>query len=220
MMRIHKEGRVSLLIVALVIVAVNYLLIRLTREPLVVYPVSALSVLLYLFVMYFFRVPNRPAINDERAVVAPCDGKIVVIEKCSGNEYFEGECLQISIFMSPLDVHMNWFPVSGKVLDAEYQKGSHLVAWAPKASTDNERATVVLENPQGRRVVVRQIAGAVARRVVCYAQKDAWAQQNDALGFIKFGSRVDLFLPPDVTVNVKLNQKVIGSQTLIARFPI
>ncbi|MBN1924256.1 MAG: phosphatidylserine decarboxylase family protein [Prolixibacteraceae bacterium] len=216
-MRIHKEGRVSLLIVAIFIVALNYLMVRITHNPYIVYPLVALSALLYLFVMYFFRVVNRPEVNDDNAVIAPCDGRVVVIEDIFEEEYMKCKCKQVSIFMSPLDVHMNWYPVSGKVEHVSYSKGSHLVAWAPKASTDNERATVVMEMPGNKKLMVRQIAGAVARRVVCYAEEGDLPLQNDNLGFIKFGSRVDLFLPEDVQIKVSLNQRVAGTQTVIAR---
>lgn len=217
-MRIHKEGRVALLIVALFIVALNYIVIRFTHNQCLVYPLVALSALLYLFVMYFFRVVNRPEVNDENAIIAPCDGRVVVIEDIFEGEFLKEECKQVSIFMSPLDVHMNWYPVSGKVEHVSYSKGSHLVAWAPKASIDNERATVLLETSGHKKVLVRQIAGAVARRVVCYAKEGAFPLQNDNLGFIKFGSRVDLFIPKNVEIKVSLNQRVTGTQTVIARF--
>jgi phosphatidylserine decarboxylase len=217
-MKLHKEGRVSLLITAVFIVALNYLVIRLTHNVYIVYPLVALSALLYLFVMYFFRIPNRQEVNDENAIIAPCDGRVVVIEDTFEEEHLKCKCKQVSIFMSPLDVHMNWFPVSGRVTHVSYQKGNHFVAWAPKASTDNERATVILEMPGNRKVMVRQIAGAMARRVVCYAREKMFVLQNDNLGFIKFGSRVDLFLPDDIDVKVSVNQRVTGTQTVIARF--
>jgi phosphatidylserine decarboxylase len=131
-MRIHREGRVTLLIVALFITVLNLAIIKLTALPWLVYPIAALSVLLYLFVMYFFRVVERPTIQDDSLVIAPCDGKVVVIEEVTETEYFNDKRIQVSIFMSPLNVHMNWFPVSGKILMAKRHKGSHLVAWAPK----------------------------------------------------------------------------------------
>ena len=216
-MRIHKEGRVTLLIVAVFIVVLNYAVIKLLRNQYIIYPVAVLSMALYLFNVWFFRVVNRPVIDDLNAVMAPCDGKVVVIENSIENEYLKEEAIQVSIFMSPLDVHMNWYPVSGKILYTKMHRGSHLVAWAPKSSIQNERSTVAIETQQGKKIVVRQIAGAVARRVVCYASKGKYADQNGHLGFIKFGSRVDLFLPKDAQIKVNLNEKVTGTQTVIAR---
>lgn len=217
-MKIHKEGRVTLLIVAVFIVVVTYAVIKFTLNEYLIYAFMAASILLYLFVLYFFRVVNRPVIDDANAIMAPCDGKVVVIEPNTENEYLNSETIQVSIFMSPLDVHMNWFPVSGLIKHSEIKKGNHLVAWAPKASTHNERSTVVIETANHGPIMVRQIAGAVARRVVCYAKPGNYADQNGHLGFIKFGSRVDLFLPKDADIKVKLNQKVTGTQTVIARF--
>lgn len=216
-MRIHKEGRVTMLIVAVVIVVLNYAIIKLTRNQYIIVTVAALSTVLYLFNLYFFRVVNRPVIDDQNAVMAPCDGKVVVIEEMKENEYLNDDVMQVSIFMSAFDVHMNWFPVSGKVVYRKMHRGSHLVAWAPKSSIHNERSSVALETPSGRKILVRQIAGAMARRVVCYAKEGKYADQNDHLGFIKFGSRVDLFLPKEADIKVNLNEKVIGTQTVIAR---
>lgn len=217
-MRVHKEGRVSLLIVALIIVAINFLALKITSHPYVIYGVLLASLMLYLFVMFFFRVVNRLTIDDAGAVIAPCDGKVVVIEKTYEDEYLKCETLKVSIFMSPFNVHMNWFPVSGKVMFQKMHKGSHLAAWAPKSSTNNERSSVVIETPNGQQIMVRQIAGTLARRVVCYAKEGSYAEQNDHLGFIKFGSRVDLYLPTDVDIKVKLNENVTGTQSVIARF--
>lgn len=218
-MQIHKEGRVTLRIVAIIILVINYLAIKvLPGQYYILVPLLLASAAIYLFTMLFFRVPKRIAIDDSNAIMAPCDGKVVVIEPSFESEFLNEETFQISIFMSPLDVHINWFPASGKILYTKIHRGSHTVAWAPKASTDNERSTVAIETANKRRFVVRQIAGAMARRVVCYANKDNYVEQNGHLGFIKFGSRVDLFLPKDVELKVDLNQKVIGTQTVIARF--
>jgi phosphatidylserine decarboxylase len=216
-MRVHKEGRLTLLIVAVFIVLINYLAITYTRNEYIIYPIIALSVFLYAFNLYFFRVVNRPVIDDTNAVMAPCDGKVVVIEPAYEDEYFHCDTLKVSIFMSPLDVHMNWFPVSGKILYKKMHKGNHLVAWAPKSSTHNERSSLVVETQQGEKILIRQIAGAVARRVVCYATENEYAEQNDHLGFIKFGSRVDLYLPSNAEIKVNLNERAIGTQTVIAR---
>jgi phosphatidylserine decarboxylase len=216
-MRIHREGRVSLLVVGVFILIVNYLVIRITVSPYIVFPLIVASVFLYLFVMYFFRIPNRVSIDDPRAIIAPCDGKVVVVEKKEGNHLMSENHWQVSIFMSPLNVHMNWFPVSGKILHSEITKGNHFVAWAPKSSTHNERSTVKLETNEKNIVVVQQIAGAVARRVVCYATENEYADQNGHLGFIKFGSRVDLLIPNDYEIKVNIDDQTVGSQTVIAR---
>lgn len=207
-----------MLIIAVFIVALNYAAIKFTGNEYIIYPALGLSVMLYLFVMFFFRVVERPVIDDELGIIAPCDGKVVVIENITEDELLKEECLKISIFMSPLDVHMNWFPVSGKVFFAKRHKGNHLVAWAPKSSTHNERSTVGIATNHGPKIVVRQIAGAVARRVVCYAKEGKYIAQNGHMGFIKFGSRVDLYLPLDTQIKVEVNQKVVGTQTVLARF--
>jgi len=216
-MRIHREGRPTLTIIAIVALVVCYLVIRLTHNPFIVYPILALFMGLYIFVMYFFRFVERPEISDKSGIIAPCDGKVVVIEDQFEDEYMKENMKKISIFMSPLNVHINWFPISGKVLFSKIHQGSHLVAWAPKSSTDNERSTVVMELDNKQKIVVRQVAGAVARRVVCYAEEGKYYQQNEHLGFIKFGSRVDIYLPKDAEIKVNLEDKVVGSQTVIAR---
>lgn len=217
-MKLHREGRVTLLIVAAFIALVNYAAARFIGLPYIVYPLMILSLGFYGFIMYFFRYADRPVIYDKRLILSPCDGKVVVIEEQIETEYFNDKRIQVSIFMSPLNVHMNWFPVSGKIVKAVLHKGSHLVAWAPKSSTHNERSTVVLETPENQQILVRQIAGAVARRVVMYAKEGEYIEQGDHLGFIKFGSRVDLFLPLGTEIKVSLNQKVQGNITEIARF--
>ncbi|MBN1768606.1 MAG: phosphatidylserine decarboxylase family protein [Prolixibacteraceae bacterium] len=217
-MRIHKEGRLTLLIVATVIVAISYAAIKITRNEYVIYLVLLVSVLAYAFTLFFFRFVSRVQISDDNAVIAPCDGKVVVIEPSSETEYLNKETIQVSIFMSPFDIHMNWFPVTGKILYKAMHKGNHLVAWAPKSSDVNERSTVVIDSDKGGPILVRQIAGAMARRVVCYANEGDYAEQNGHLGFIKFGSRVDLYLPKDAIIKVKLNERVKGTQTVIARF--
>jgi len=216
-MKTHKEGRVTLIIVIVFILIVNSVTISLTKCLWIICPLIVASILFYLFIHYFFRVPNRLAFNDEMAIISPCDGEVVVIENTIEKEYFNDERKQISIFMSPLNVHINWFPVGGKVILSKRQRGSHLVAWAPKSSTQNERSTVVIETKDKHLILVRQIAGAVARRVVCFPKEGEIHQQNDQLGFIKFGSRVDLYLPVDYEICVDIDQKVTGSQTVIAR---
>ena len=174
-----------------------------------------LAIFVLLFLMWFFRVPSRKMTFVEDAVIAPADGKVVVIEEVEEPEFFKGKRLQVSIFMSPLNVHVNRFPIPGKVTYAKYHPGEFLVAWHPKSSTLNERTTVVVENEKGA-VMYRQIAGALARRVVMYAKSGQSVNQNQESGFIKFGSRVDLLLPLDADVHVKIGDKPQGGVTKIA----
>jgi len=216
-MKIHKEGLVTILIISVFILVADYFAIRFIPNRPIIYAILVASFLFYMFIRYFFRIPNRQSIEDVLGLISPCDGKVVVIEDVFENDFLQAECKQISIFMSPFDVHMNWFPVSGKIVHTIRSKGSHVVAWAPKSSTHNERSTVIIETDDHKKIVVRQIAGAVARRVVCYAKEGEYAPQNGHLGFIKFGSRVDLFIPNEYEIKVELDQKVIGSQTIIAR---
>ncbi len=172
---------------------------------------------LWFWVFWFFRIPKRVFTNDASIITSPCDGKVVVIEEVEEPEYFKGKRLQVSIFMSPLNVHVNLYPTNGKVVYSEYHTGKYLVAWHPKSSTENERSTVVVENEKGA-VLMRQIAGAVARRIVTYAKVGDVAQQNAEFGFIKFGSRVDLFLPVGTKVNAQIGDVVQGGISNIATF--
>lgn len=218
-MRLHREARKSLLIIAVSIVVVNFLVVHLTHDPRIVYSILGISLALYLFAMYFFRYVERVAVADIHQILAPCDGRVVVVEETDENEYFNDKRVKISIFMSPLDVHMNWYPVSGMVLKALIHRGSHLVAWAPKSSLHNERSSIIIETADKHQVLVRQIAGAVARRVVMYAKEGEYAEQGGNLGFIKFGSRMDIYLPVGtIDVKVSVGQVVKGNITEIARF--
>ena len=168
--------------------------------------------------MQFFRSPSRPIEPNENLIIAPADGKVVVIEEVEEPEYFRGKRRQVSIFMSPLNVHVNWYPISGDVQYVKYHPGKYLVAWHPKSSTLNERTSIVVKDSKGREILIRQIAGAVARRIVYYAKEGQTVVQGDQLGFIKFGSRVDLFLPLDAEIMVGLEESVKGSSTIIAKF--
>ena len=178
-----------------------------------------ISAILLVFFTYFFRNPTREVeIDDPGLIVAPADGTVVVIEPTEEHEYFHGEKkLQVSIFMSVFNVHANWYPIGGKIIESSHQSGSHAVAWLPKSSTENERSTVVIETESKALVLVRQIAGALARRIVTYAKAGHEAHLNEQMGFIKFGSRVDLFLPPDSEVFVEIGDKTVGNETIIAR---
>jgi phosphatidylserine decarboxylase len=171
----------------------------------------------FILVLLFFRCPERILSECEDLVYAPADGKIVVIKDTLEDEYFKDRRKQVSIFMSPINVHVNRYPIKGTVTYYKYHPGKYLVAWHPKSSLKNERATTVLENPQGKSILVRQIAGAVARRIVNYSNVGKTVQQGDELGFIKFGSRVDLFLPVHADIKVSLNEKVFGNRTIIAK---
>ena len=218
-MTIHKEGYPTIAIITIVCAAL-ILATHLHLEPIS----SILGWLAYiviigfwLFIISFFRLPKRDYTFDENAIIAPADGKVVVIEETIDEEYFHEKRLQISVFMSPANVHVNRNPISGKVLYSKYHKGKYLVAWDPKSSTENERHSVILSNPRIT-ILVKQIAGALARRIVNYAKVDSNQTQNEELGFIKFGSRVDLLLPLDVKTEVKIGDVVKGGVTILARY--
>lgn len=177
-----------------------------------------LSAALLVFVTYFFRNPKRIIeVKDPNLLVCPADGRVVVVEPTVENEYFHEKRLQVSIFMSPFNVHANWYPIEGTVLVSEHQDGSHKGAWLPKSSTENERSLVVIETPNKVQLAVRQIAGAMARRIVTYAKAGAQSHRNEHFGFIKFGSRVDLYLPLDTEIFVQVGEKVTGNETIIGR---
>lgn len=216
-MQIHKEGYNTLLYSFLILAAGNSALIYFFKEQAwLVGLVLFLSVITMLFLLHFFRYPIRIALVNEKEILSPADGKVVVIEEVDEDEYFNEKRIQVSIFMSPLNVHANWYPVNGKISSSKYHKGKYMVAWHPKASTDNERTAVVIEMANGLSILVKQIAGALARRIVCYPRKGDIVKQGAELGFIKFGSRVDLLLPLSADVCVKLNQTVKGKITKIA----
>ena len=177
--------------------------------------VFASSVLLVL-ILQFFRNPKRNTQENPNHIIAPADGKVVVIEEVTEHEYFEDKRIQVSIFMSPLNVHVNRYPITGEVKYAKYHPGKFLVAWHPKSSIENERTTVVVENKTTGPILFRQIAGALARRIVMYSKKYDQAKQGEDMGFIKFGSRIDIFLPLDAKINAKLNNAVRGGETVIA----
>lgn len=217
--RIHREGYGIIFTLALLIFIINVLLF-LYSSYWAIGVGLVLSAILLIFVAYFFRNPIRVAsVSDENYIVAPADGRVVVIEPTTEHEYFHSECLQVSIFMSPFNVHANWYPVEGKVLVSQHQKGRHQGAWLPKSSTENERSLVVIETPSKLQIIVRQIAGAMARRIVTYAKAGHEARRNEHLGFIKFGSRVDLYLPLDTEIFVQLGEHVRGNETIIGHLP-
>jgi phosphatidylserine decarboxylase len=216
-MTIHKEGYASLTITLLGLVALHIIGDQfLANYPVVRTGILIISILFFLIILQFFRHPKRTITVNDKFVIAPADGKVVVIEETEETEFLKDRRIQVSIFMSPVNVHVNRYPVSGKVIFSKYHPGLYLVAWHPKSSTENERTTVVVETGKKIPVLMRQIAGALARRIVCYAKEGDAAQQGGEMGFIKFGSRVDLFLPLTAKVNVALNQKVTGGETVVA----
>ncbi|MBN1413502.1 MAG: phosphatidylserine decarboxylase family protein [Bacteroidales bacterium] len=215
-MNIHKEGILTLAIVFVVIIGINYGVSLLTRNMLIEIITALVTIPFFLLLVWFFRSPSRPVVPDETSILCPADGKVVAIEKTFEKEYFNDERWQISIFMSPLNVHVNRYPITGEVTYFKYHPGKYLVAWHPKSSELNERATFVMKNSKSQEILVRQIAGAVARRIVSYAKEGDLIVQGDELGFIKFGSRVDIFLPLDAEIRVKLNQRVTGNVDVIA----
>ncbi len=218
-MTIHKEGYPSLIITILFLAVLNFVSHQFLSDYSVIQNfILVLSIALFLIVLQFFRHPKRNIILNDKHVIAPADGKVVVIEETTETEVLKDRRIQVSIFMSPINVHVNRYPVSGKVSFCKYHPGLYLVAWHPKSSTENERTTVVVETNTKVQVLMRQIAGALARRIVCYPKTGDVATQGAEMGFIKFGSRVDIFLPLGTKINVNLEEKVRGGETVIAEF--
>lgn len=216
--RLHREGTRTLWTGLLLLLAVNSLLYFGIENKVPFYVVGAISLVVYGIMVNFFRCPIRLFGQDtEKVVVAPADGKVVVIEEVDEGEYFHDRRLMISIFMSLVNVHANWYPVDGVVKKVWHQDGKFMKAWLPKASTDNERSAVVIETPEGVEVMARQIAGAMARRIVTYAEPGEECFIDEHMGFIKFGSRVDVYLPLGTEVKVTLGQLTTGNQTVIAK---
>ncbi len=223
--RIHREGTSELIYGALIVIAINiacyfgleYAFGSLARHIILPF-ISGITVVVWMMALNFYRCPIRYFNGDtEKLVVAPADGKIVVIEEAEENEYFHDKRLMISIFMSPLNVHANWFPVDGKVKFVHHQNGNYHKAWLPKASEENEHADIMITTPQGEDILVRQIAGAMARRIVTYAKDGEECYIDEHLGFIKLGSRVDVFLPLTAKPCVTMGQPTTGDQTVIAK---
>ena len=218
-MSIHKEGYVILLITVILLGLINFAVHYFFPENKLSHNIAYVSTgIMFLLVLQFFRSPTREIIPDSNLIYAPADGKIVIIEDVEEPEYFKGKRKQVSIFMSPLNAHVNWFPIGGVVKYFKYHPGEYLVAWHPKSSTLNERTTLVIEDEKNREVLVRQIAGAVARRIVYYAAEGDTVVQGNQLGFIKFGSRLDLYLPTDAKILVEIDQQVRGCRTVVAEF--
>ncbi len=216
-MKIHREGYTILTATIAALGLVNILILVLLPGKNVILSVSLISSLvIFLLILQFFRYPKRELSRNDKYVICPADGKIVAIEKTIEGEYFKDSRIQVSIFMSPINVHANWYPVSGKITFLKYHKGKKLVAWHPKSSTENERTTVVIQKDNNTQILVRQIAGALANRIICYPHEGDMIRQCAELGFIKFGSRVDVYLPLNSLLNVHLNQKVTGGVDVLA----
>lgn len=216
-MRLHHEGKTFILASVTLWILASLLMFTFCNISFLNYFVSAVFFSIFLLILWFFRIPNRNFSSNNDAIVAPCDGKVVVIEKVFESEYFQEEMIQISIFMSPLNVHANWYPVNGTVAYTKYHPGKYLVAWHPKSSTENERSTVGVIAHNGKKILVRQIAGMLARKIVTYAKENVQAKLGYEFGFIKFGSRIDIFVPVDTVINVKIGDKTIGGVTEIAQ---
>lgn len=216
-MKLHPEGLPFIVITTIVCVAIAVLILRYCASPVVKWLLVGLCVLVIAIMFMFFRKPDRVVTQDGSVVVAPSDGKVVQVRKVQVDEYFGCECTEISVFLSLFDVHINWFPVGGEIVYSKYYPGAHTFAFVPKASEKNEHTSVVVRNADGREVMFRQIAGIVARRVVSYAHEGQMCTQASESGFIKFGSRLTVFIPGDVEPLVKVGDKVKGSVTPIAK---
>lgn len=216
--RIHREGRNSIIALVLLLFIVNVVIYMAVSTHWALGVSLGITSVLLVFVTYFFRNPIRVLeIDDPNFIIAPADGRVVVIEPTEENEYFHEQKLQVSIFMSPFNVHANWYPIEGTILESSHQKGRHKGAWLPKSSTENERSLVVIETESKVQIAVRQVAGAMARRIVTYAKVGKQCHRNTHLGFIKLGSRVDMYLPLNTEMFVEVGDSVRGNETIIGR---
>ena len=214
----HKEGYNIIIGSMLILVALIFLTDAVIAIEWLRKLVMITLLIFYVLILQFFRNPKRITVENLNQIIAPADGKVVVIEEVFEKEFFKDKRRQISIFMSPLNVHVTRYPISGKVIFSKYHPGKYLVAWHPKSSEENERTSIVIENKTAGQILYRQIAGAVARRIVNYASESETVKQGEDAGFIKFGSRIDIFVPLDMKVNVALDEKAIGGQTVIAEY--
>jgi phosphatidylserine decarboxylase len=218
-MTFHKEGYTSLALCILFIFVLNAVIEYYDLAVAIKWIGYILSFALFVIIVQFFRSPHFDITQDDKVVLCPADGKVVVIEETTETEFLKDKRIQLSVFMSPVNVHVNRHPISGVIKYFKYHPGKYLVAWHPKSSTENERTTVVTENKAGTQVLFRQIAGALARRIVWYVKEGDKVEQGDQFGFIKFGSRVDLFLPLGSKINVEIGEVVKGGQTVLAELP-
>lgn len=217
-MGIHKEGYKILAAGFIILLVINIIIsVIWNGNTLLKWTFLILSVMLFIFILFFFRLPARTIEPDPGLIYAPADGKVVVIEEAEEKEYFRDIRLQVSIFMSPFNMHSNRYPVSGRIKYVGYHPGHYMVAWHPKSSELNERSTIVIETQSGAEILIRQIAGAIARRIVTYAKENQEVRQGDELGFIKFGSRVDVFLPLGTEIEIPILQQVKANKSIIAK---
>jgi phosphatidylserine decarboxylase len=215
---IHKEGYpIIFLVLALLSIIIVLLNILFPAQTFIHFFLYLSALVFFFFVVRFFRDPIREVTPDDKLILSGADGKVVVIEEVFEKEYFNDSRIQLSVFMSPLNVHVNWYPISGLIKYFRHNQGSFFIASRPKSSTENERTSLVIETPNKTEILFRQIAGTVARRIVCYAKEGKQIIQGDELGIIKFGSRFDIFLPLDTEIKVKIGQKVVGNRTVIAK---
>ena len=214
-MLFHREGHKIIFFTMLILGVVNFLSYQFIGDNWISKTILSVSLVFFILILQFFRNPSRKTIINDSHVIAPADGTVVVIEDVEETEYFKDKRKQVSIFMSPINVHVNRNPISGLVKYAKYHPGKYLVAWHPKSSTENERTTVVIANSKAE-VLFRQIAGALAKRIVYYVREGQQVQQGNEMGFIKFGSRIDLYLPLTAQINVQLQEKTRGGETVIA----
>lgn len=218
-MTIHREGRIFLFVLLVLLFGINWLILVYFPSALLLQNIFiGVSVIFYLLILQFFRNPVFKIIKNENQILAPADGKVVVVEETQETEFLKDKRKQVSIFMSPINVHVNRMPVGGTISYYKYHPGKYLVAWHPKSSTENERTTVVAKMGNGTEVLFRQIAGALARRIKCYVKEGQPLEQGDEFGFIKFGSRVDIYLPLTAQIRVKAGDKTFGGKTVIAEF--
>lgn len=215
-MHIHKEGLKTILYTLICSVTISFLILHICSFSPFSWILSSILIIFTIFILTFFRVPNREKNGNDHLISAPADGKIVIIKEVEENEYFKGKAIQVSVFMTFFNVHVNWYPVSGEIVYYKYHPGKYVAAFYPKSSEKNERTTVVIRNKEGKEVLCRQIAGLFARRVVCYAAKGKAISAGDQEGFIKFGSRADVFLPIGSKIRVKIGDKVKGSESILA----
>ena len=212
----HKEGY-TIIFISLICMSCLFLVLDFIGISWLIKTLQIVLLIVFILILQFFRNPKRHTSLNDAQVISPVDGKVVIIKEVEEPEYFNDKRMQVSVFMSPLNIHVTRYPVGGKVVFSKYHPGKYFVAWHPKSSEKNERTTIVVENPVFGKVLYRQIAGAVARRIVNYAKTKQTVVQGTDAGFIKFGSRVDLFLPLDTKIEIKLNQKVRGGETIIAK---
>tara|TARA_B110001452_G_scaffold177946_1_gene149308 strand:+ start:463 stop:1116 length:654 start_codon:yes stop_codon:yes gene_type:complete len=215
-MKIHREGYPTILITFILFGLINFLSFYYSKLVIIQLPILLVSLVFFYLILHFFRNPIRDVDVNNKHIIAPSDGKLVVLEEVFENEFLKENCTQLSIFMSPLNVHKQWYPVNGEVIYSKNHDGKYLVAWHPKSSTENERSTIVIQTEKNQMVLFRQIAGAVARRICNYSSNGDKVNQKMEAGFIKFGSRIDVFVPKGSKIKVSLNDIIIGGKTILA----